>query len=272
MSNSHTSFVGSIPETYHAHLGPLLFEPFARDLVGRLKPSSREILELACGTGIVTRHLHERFGGAATIAATDLNEGMLNQARLNLGPVHGITWQTADATALPFPDRTFDTVVCQFGVMFFPDKPRAMREAFRVLKPGGQWLFNVWDSLAVNPVTRVVHETVASHFETNPPNFYALVPFGFHDVATIRSLIDAAGFQDVVIDTVELESSGPSAEHVAKGLVCGSPLLLGIKERGGDPEAITTAVAERLESTFGSRRVQATMQAHVVAARRPASR
>jgi ubiquinone/menaquinone biosynthesis C-methylase UbiE len=270
MSNSHTSFVGSIPETYHAHLGPLWFEPYARDLVGRLDLSSspRQILELACGTGIVTRHLHERSGAGATIVATDLNESMLDAARRHLGQAPGITWQTADATQLPFSDQMFDAVVCQFGVMFFPDKPRAMREALRVLKPGGQFLFNVWDSLAVNPLPRLAQETVASFFDTNPPNFYSLVPFGFHDVTTIRSLLDAAGFQDVVIDTVALESSGPSAEHVAKGVVCGSPLLVGIQERGGDSDAISTAVAEKLESAFGNHPLHASMQAHVVTARR----
>jgi ubiquinone/menaquinone biosynthesis C-methylase UbiE len=149
MAHSNVSFVGSIPEAYHQYLGPLLFEPYAADLVGRLQLSSStpEILELACGTGIVTERLHERFGDAAIITATDLNEAMLDVARRRLSQSARITWRAADAAALPFPDQTFDAVVCQFGLMFFPDKLQAAREALRVLKPDGQWVFNVWDSL-----------------------------------------------------------------------------------------------------------------------------
>ena len=113
---------------------------------------SGELLETACGTGILTRALAARLPEAVAITATDLNEPMLDFARLQ--PSGGrVAWRQADAQALPFSDGTFDAVVCQFGVMFFPDKQRAYREVFRLLKPGGRFLFSVWDRLETNDLS-----------------------------------------------------------------------------------------------------------------------
>jgi ubiquinone/menaquinone biosynthesis C-methylase UbiE len=272
MTQMNARFSGSIPEIYHNHLGPLLFEPYAVDLAARLEApvgSKGRILELAAGTGIRTRHLRARVPPSAGIVATDLNEPMLEVARAWVGAASGVEWRQADATALPFPPEAFGDVICQFGLMFFPDKLRAAQEAFRVLRPGGQFLFSVWDSLEENPLGRVAHETVASFFPSGPPEFY-LVPFGFHDPPTIRDLLGRAGFGEVAVGSVRLEAVAPSAEHAAIGLVRGSPVLNAIEERGAvDPDTIVAAVAAVLAKVYGDRPLRVPMRAHVVAARRP---
>ena len=149
-------FAGSIPKLYETHLVPLIFEPYAADLARRVaacKPS--RILEIAAGTGVVTRALARSLPGGVDIVATDLNPGMLEQAAA-VGTSRPVQWQQADAMALPFPDASFDTVACQFGVMFFPDKAKAFAEARRVLKPGGTLLFSVWDRIEENEFADVI--------------------------------------------------------------------------------------------------------------------
>ena len=142
------AFVGSIPENYDRYLGAVLFEPYARDLVERVKVSDGgSLLEVACGTGIVTRRLRDRLPAGAQIVATDLNEAMINYASQKFRAGENIEWRPANALDLPFADQTFDTVICQFGLMFFPDKQKGVNETFRVLKPNGQFIFNVWDAI-----------------------------------------------------------------------------------------------------------------------------
>lgn len=273
MTASDAHFVGSIPETYHRHLGPLLFEPYAADLAGRLElaasPAPR-VLELAAGTGILTRRLRERLPAGASLVATDLNEPMLAVARANLGATAGVAWRQADASELPFAAETFDVVACQFGLMFFPDRARAAREAARVLKPGGQLLLNVWDSLDHNPLGRIAHETIAAFFSSEPPDFYK-VPFGLYDPAAIRTLLESAGFEEVRAVTVPFAAQAPSAEHAAIGLVRGNPILLAIRERGmAEPDEIVAALAAALAKPFGDWPLSVPMQAHVFTARRGA--
>lgn len=271
MTASDAQFIGSIPETYHRHLGPLLFEPYATDLAGRLElsagPAAR-VLELAAGTGILTRRLRERMPAGAILVATDLNPPMLEVARANLGATSGVEWRQADATALPFPPETFDAVACQFGLMFFPDKPRAAREAARVSRRGAQLLLNVWDSLEHDPIGRIADETIAGFFPSDPPDFYK-IPFGYHDKGVIRALLEGAGWDHVQASTLPLIAEAPSAEHAAVGLVRGNPVLLAIRERGtAEPDAIVAGVAAALAKEFGDRPLRVPMQAHVVTARR----
>ena len=194
MTGTHARFTGSIPENYDRYLGPFLFEPYAQDLVRRLdaKEGAR-VLEIACGTGIVTRRLREHLPPASALVATDLNPPMLEIARRKLGAVKGIDWRQADACALPFPDASFDAAVCQFGLMFVPDKPAACREARRVLVKGGTFLLSTWGALAQNPVGRIAYETVASFFPADPPDFYT-VPFGLHQPEVVRGFLAAGGF------------------------------------------------------------------------------
>lgn len=271
METPHAHFAGSIPETYHRHLGPLLFEPYAADLAGRLELTAREaprVLELAAGTGILTRRLRERLPAGASLVATDLNEPMLAVARANLGDTAGVAWRQADASELPFAAETFDAVVCQFGLMFFPDRARAAREAARVLKPGGQFLFNVWDSLERNPLGRIAHETIAGFFPSEPPDFYK-VPFGLYDLSASQALLESAGFEEVRAVTVPFVAQAPSAEHAAIGLVRGNPILLAIRERGmAEPDEIVASVAAALAKAFGDWPLRVPMQAHVFTAKR----
>ncbi len=267
MSERNAQFVGSIPEFYDRHLGPVLFEPYARDLADRLElnPDVR-LLELACGTGILTRRLRERLPASGQLIATDLNEPMLAYARGRLGKHPRVEWHQADATELHFSAGSFDVVVCQFGLMFFPDKPRAAREVRRVLRQGGLFAFNVWDTLAQNPLARIAHETIGGFFPTDPPDFY-LVPFSYADPGEITRLLSEAGFGEVELNYLPLEARSESAEHVAAGLVQGNPVGAAIRERGGSVDTVTAAVAEALRREAGSGPIRFNMQALVVTAR-----
>jgi SAM-dependent methyltransferase len=254
VTDTNARFVGSIPENYDRHLGPVLFEPCARDLARRVPttPGTR-VLEIACGTGIVTRHLRERLPRDARLVATDLNPPMIEIARRKLGDAPGIDWQQADACALPFPDGEFDVIVCEFGLMFVPDKPLALREARRVLVPGGTFLFNTWDSLEKNTFAKLAHETVNSFFASDPPTFYQ-VPFSLYDGSALRSQLAAAGFDPITVDAVTLTGESPSARDLARGLVEGNPVGNTIRERGGmSVDEVIGAVAKRLAREFGDR-------------------
>jgi ubiquinone/menaquinone biosynthesis C-methylase UbiE len=266
VEKSHAQFVGSIPQHYDRHLGPVLFEPYARDLARRLEgPSPKRILELACGTGILTRELRSRLP-KASIIATDLNEAMIEYALTRPDAASGITWRAADMSALPLPDHSFDAVVCQYGVMFVPDKPAAMREAKRVLAPGGTFLFNVWDSLERNRFARITHSVVERLFPADPPSFYR-TPFSMHDGVEIRALVEAGGFSAVEIESVSIQSQAPSAAEFARGLVEGNPLFTAIQERGTVPvEKVREEVAQALADELGERPVRVALNAIVVEA------
>ena len=274
-SSRDARFVGSIPQVYDEHLGPLLFAGYAADLAGRLAlrtEAPSRVLELAAGTGILTREIVSRLPAGSTLVATDLNEPMLSVARGKLDrarPEVTVEWRTADATSLPFDDGEFDAVACQFGIMFFPDKPKAAREAFRALRPGGQWLFSVWGSFDENPFGRITHEAIAGFFEGDAPDFFR-VPFGFADPRALRALAEDAGFSGVEVTAVDRTVQTPSAEHAATGLVKGTPGLLAIEERGGaSPDEIVRAVADALAGEFGDAPLRMPARTHVVSAFRP---
>jgi len=218
-----SAFVGSIAELYEECLVPVLFEPYAADLVERavaLKPE--RILEIAAGTGAVTRKLAAALPASA-IVATDLNPDMLAIAeRRDAGG--NVGYQSADAQALPFPAEEFDLVVIQFGAMFFPDKVAAYREARRVLDRGGTLLFNVWDRLEANTGSLAIHDAVRAAVPEPKPEFIARTPFGYHDRATIEAHLRQAGFATVKIEQVERESPPGDAARLARGMCLGSPL------------------------------------------------
>lgn len=268
MHDKNAIFGGSIPENYDRYLGPVFFEPFANDLVARLDPKlHRNVLEIACGTGIVTRRLRDRLPAEVRLVATDLNPAMLALAQSRFDQKENVTWLEADAGALGFPDGSFDAVVCQFGVMFFPDKETAMCETHRVLSPGGVFLFNVWDSFEQNPVAQAAHETIASFFDRDPPSFYQ-TPFGFHDAEVIRGLLRNAGFAEIEISVVRLPCQSRSAAEFAIGLVRGNPVAGAIEERGESVDRVVQAVEKRIGERFGVAPVETTMQALVCRALR----
>lgn len=259
-------FAGSIPAIYEECLVPVLFAPYAHDLAARAAAlAPRAVLELAAGTGAVSRVLAAALP-EATIVATDLNPAMLDIAALRSGAAANLSFQPADAQALPFADGAFDLVAAQFGAMFFPDKPGAYAEARRVLAPGGTWLFNVWDSLEANPGSRAVDDAVRDAVPEPKPAFMARTPFGYHDAAAIERDLRAAGFSDVTIERVELTSPTGSAAALARGMCLGSPLAneLAVHPEDVRERALAAALiaAERMEADGPLR-----MSALVIAAR-----
>ena len=225
-------FAGSIPEIYDRFLVPLIFEPYAADLAGRVAALGAE---RRAGDGGGHRRAHARacacgLPPSTHIVATDLNQPMLDQAARRQ-PAGAVEWKQADALALPFADRSFDVVACQFGVMFFPDKVQGYREARRVLRPAGRFLFNVWDRISENEFADVVTQALAELFPSDPPRFMARTPHGHHDVERIRQDLKAAGFADVAIEAVDARSRAPSARHVAVAYCQGTPLRNEIEAR-----------------------------------------
>src|SRR2546423_1133323 len=268
MENKNAQFAGSIPAAYDRYLGPILFQPYAEDLAERLKAGGNtSVLELACGTGILTLVLRDRLPATVRLVATDLNEPMIRNAATKFTHNAAIEWKQADASSLPFDDKSFDAVLCQFGIMFVPDKALCAREAHRVLKPGGAFLFNVWDSMEHNDLGRIAHETISSFFEKEPPTFYQ-VPFGYYDQAEIKRVIEAGGFSNVHVDVISKTSVATRAEDAAIGLVHGNPVSVAIAERDAVLlPAITAAVADALRKHFGAPIFRAPMRAIVVQAR-----
>lgn len=267
MSEANARFLGRIPEVYDRHLGPVIFEPYAADLARRVTVATpAPVLEVACGTGILTRQLRNRLSPCVQLVATDLNQPMIDHARSKLGVPANIDWRTADAAALPFADASFAALACQFGLMFVPDKGAAFREARRVLAKDGLFAFNVWGGFEHNPFGRIAHETISAFFSTDPPNFYQ-VPFGFHDSGELRRLLDTSGFSHVKLDWVTLEAHSDSAKSFAVGLVKGNPVSIAIQERGVALNPIVDALEAALARIGGDLPFRSTMRALVVTAK-----
>src|SRR6476646_2184751 len=262
-----SAFEGSIPKLYEEYLVPLLFEPYATDLASRLAARSpARVLEIAAGTGVVTRRLSSALPQGASIVATDLNQSMLDMAS-SVGTARPVTWRQADAMELPFDDETFDAVVCQFGVMFFPSKSQALSEARRVLARGGVLLFNVWDRIEENEFAEVITAALESCFPADPPRFLARTPHGYHDRAAIKRDLELGGF-DVPprMDTVAARSRAESARVPALAYCQGTPLRAEIEARDKSrlteaTEAAAAAIARR----FGPGPVDGKTQALVIA-------
>jgi SAM-dependent methyltransferase len=271
MSSSDTDkvFAGSIPEFYETYLVPLIFEPYAADLAARLASKSlTRVLEIAAGTGVVTRALASALPEAVSIVATDLNQPMLDHASA-LRTKRPVEWRQADAMKLPFEDATFDAVVCQFGVMFFPDKAKAYSEARRILKPGGTFLFNVWDRIEQNEFADTVTTALRTFFPSNPPRFLARTPHGYYDKNIIERDLATGGFTaSPEIMTVTARSRAQSFKIPAIAYCQGTPLRNEIEARDasrlGDA---TDAAAEAIGERFGRGAVDGKIQAHVVSIR-----
>jgi SAM-dependent methyltransferase len=269
MESGDSAFAGSIPALYDRYLGPALFDPYAADLARRVADlATGSVLETAAGTGRVTQALACALPDSVSIVATDLNQAMLDFAASQDG-VERVSWQQADATALPFDDARFDAVVCQFGAMFFPNKVAAYREALRVLKPVGRFLFNIWDKIEANEFAHVTTEALVALFPEDPPLFLARTPHGHHRTDIVADELRLAGFGNVAIETVELESRLPAARDLAIGFCQGSPLRNEIEERRPDRlEAVTEAVARAIAARLGEGPISGSMRAHVIAASR----
>ncbi len=259
-------FSGSIAECYETYLVPLIFEPYAADLANRLaaRPLTR-VLEIAAGTGVVTRALASVLPEGVSIVATDLNQPMLDHASA-LGTRRPVEWRQADAMQLPFEDETFDAIVCQFGVMFFPERAKAFAEARRVLRPGGVLIFNTWDRIEENEFADTVTAALESVFPKDPPRFLARTPHGYWDPQTIRRDLANGGLTESPrITTVSARSRADSARVPAIAYCQGTPLRNEIEARNASLLGEATDIAaEAVAQRFGRGAVDAKIQAHVV--------
>jgi ubiquinone/menaquinone biosynthesis C-methylase UbiE len=265
-----SAFSGSIPEVYERYLVPPIFDPYAADLANRamlLNPT--RVLEVAAGTGVLTRALANALPSSTGIVATDLNQPMLDQAAL-VGTARSVEWRQADVFRLPFPDDAFDMVACQFGVMFFPEHAKAYAEIRRVLRSGGKFLFNVWDRLDQNEFAETVTRALAELFPQDPPRFMDRVPHGYYDYSTIQHDLVEGGFSKPAdISTVTARSSAGSARIAAMAHCMGTPLRNEIESRDATRlDEATACAAEAIERRFGSGVVTGKIQAHVICVER----
>lgn len=259
--DSVVSFAGSIPANYEKYLGPFLFEPYAVDLASQLQDKKYPaILELACGTGRVTAHLAKSVQHDE-ITATDLNPDMIEEAK-RIVKSESIKWMVADALELPFDDNSFDTVVCQFGIMFFPDKLKGLQEAYRVLKPGGRLIFNTWDDVKNIPAIHEGRKIIESYFDDDPPIFYN-IPFSMHNEKELTTLMNDAGFKNAKT-TLVIKDGTSDAESLSIGMVEGNPILLAITEK--DPKLVKPIeehIRKMLAEKFGDNPLKSPLQAWV---------
>jgi ubiquinone/menaquinone biosynthesis C-methylase UbiE len=268
MSLHDNVFAGSIPEIYDSNMVPLIFAGFAEDIARRIAAlAPTAILEVAAGSGAVTRALAPKLAPNTRYVVTDLNQPMLDHAAKRQGADARITWRQADALALPFDEAVFDVVCCQFGIMFFPDRVAGYREAKRVLKPGGRFVFNVWDRIEENIFANDITNALADMFPSDPPRFLARTPHGYHDAALIRDELERAGFRDITIEARAEICRAPSPRHTATAYCQGTPLRNEIETRGTDKlQAATDHAAAAIASRHGDGEVTAKIQALVVTA------
>jgi SAM-dependent methyltransferase len=268
MSSTNTDkvFTGSIPKIYETYLVPLIFVPYAEDLAKRLAARSpTRVLEIAAGTGVVTRSLASALPESAAIVATDLNQPMLDLAAA-IGTKRPVEWRQADAMQLSFEDASFDAVVCQFGAMFFPDKAKAFSEARRVLRPGGVFIFNAWDRIEENEFADAVTAALAPVFPADPPRFLARIPHGYHDRSIIERDLKGGGFKGrPEIETVAKRSKAASPRMPAIAYCGGTPLRSEIEARDASRlDEATDIAAKAVAERFGTGAVDGKIQAHVV--------
>jgi SAM-dependent methyltransferase len=253
-------------DLYDRFLGSVLFEPYAIDLASRVADlSAGAVLEMACGTGILTQQLRIRLKPSVALTATDINPGMLDYAQKKLKQLKRIDWKQTDIANLTFPDASFNVVICQFGLMFVPDRNRAFQEMRRVLVNGGMLAVSVWDRMEANPWGVAVHKTIGTLFPDNPPQFFK-VPFSLADVDVLRTLLHANGFDQITIQRVSMGCRSNAARSLAIGMIEGAPILAEIQERGGSSGPIVDAVANAFGQLGGDSPFQTTMQAIVVTA------
>ena len=262
-------FDGSIPQSYDRMLGPFLFHWSAERLAERTRaPSPGRVLELAAGTGIATEALRRHLPQDCELHASDLNEAMLDLARARAPLQEGVRFSIIDAQELPFDDASLDAVICQFGLMFFPAPEAALREALRVLRPGGQLLFSVWDSLERNPPVALVHTLLQELYPDEPPRFLE-IPFGMHSHVELEQLFERAGAEAVSIETCEHVTALASARGPAEGMVRGNPGVIELETRATVPvQQLVDTAAERLGAQWGHGPFEAPLSAIFIDARK----
>jgi SAM-dependent methyltransferase len=266
--STDSAFTTDVAGFYESSLVPLIFEPYAADLAARamaIAPDS--VLEVACGTGVVTRALASALPHSCIIEATDLNDAMVAHAEM-VGTSRPVRWRQADVMALPYPDNSFDVVVCQFSVMFFPDRIGAYREIRRVLRAGGTFLFNVWNGIENNDFANVVTDAVGSLYPGDPPLFLARTPHGHGSAAEIEADLAAAGFETFALSQRDDISAAASPDLPAIAYCQGTPLRNEIEAREpGGLERATAVAKAALKERFGDGPIEGRISAVVVSTR-----
>ena len=263
MTDNSSEFVGEIPKSYDECLGPNIFSYYAHDMARRVAAvGPAAVLELAAGTGIVTRQLRDVLGDDVSLLATDLNPPMLEVAKTKFQDTEKVRFEQADAQALSFETDAFDVLVCQFGHMFFPDRIAAHKQAMRVVKPGGCYIFSTWGRMDQNPFSRITHETFSDAFAGDPPGFYT-VPYSLHDAGQVMKELSEAGLTAVAHTELAHERVVEDFDHFAHGLVFGNPSIDEVHARGGDPVEIRGEIANRMRAAFGPEPSAMPLVAHV---------
>jgi len=268
MSNTDTVFAGSIPTIYDSHMVPLIFQGYADDLAERIAGlAPAEIIETACGTGVLPRAVAGKLRPGTRYVASDLNQPMVDYAKAHEGTTPAIDWQQINALKLPYKDASFDCVVCQFGAMFFPDKVAGFTEARRVLRPGGTFLFSVWDSLEENDFAKVVTDALAPGLGEEMAGFMRRIPHGYFDLGLIKTHLAAAGFPQVAVETSVKVSQAPSPHFASMAFCQGTPLRAGLERGGPDALEAATKIAEQaFEKRYGSGPFEGKISAHIFTA------
>jgi ubiquinone/menaquinone biosynthesis C-methylase UbiE len=265
---SDANFSDLVPEYYDREMGPVFFESHAVAMADRLPVSpGMQVLEIAAGTGWVTRHLLERLPADGKLTVSDLHPDMLAIAQQTIDDPR-IEWEQADALALPFADNRFDVVVCQFGSMFYPDKVEGHREAFRVLKPGGIYLVTTWCSHQENLWAKTIHAKMADVFPDDPPLFMRK-PFSYCDQEALGADLVEAGFEETAMETVPHELVIEDLPKTLRGMLLGSPLGAAIAERNGDVTEIGKLIAQDFKEFGGESPHRSIKTALFVSARKP---
>lgn len=262
-------FLDSIPQAYQEYMAPLIFDPYAADMAERaLAHSPTAILEIAAGTGVLTRKIALNLKPNARFTVTDLNLPMLRIAQKNIQDDR-ITWQLCDALSLPFEDHKFDAVVCEFGAMFFPDHVKAYKETNRVLRQNGRFYFSVWDKISENDFAYAVELALEKYFPNNPPKFMSRTPHGYFDQEMIHNELDTSGFSEIEFETLTFTSKAPAAKFVAAAFCTGTPLRSEIESRiPGGLEKATAYVTDVLVELYGSGPLESKMRAFVISAKK----
>ena len=262
MTEINIEYKDAIPSKYERYLGPYLYEPYAIYTKGLIKGSPQFVLELAAGTGRATKHIAEKIGIEGKLIATDINPGMLNLAMKQINS-NNVEFLEADTQNLPFPDNSFDCVICQFGFMFLPDRQKGFNEALRVLKPGGQFISVTWDKAENNETLHISQQTVKSHLKNDPPSFYAR-PYSMHNPDELLNHLTTAGFSNTKIEKVTLIGGCPKAMDAAIGFVEGNSIIHEILKDGNELlQIIKDEIVKKIHSKIGPDPIKSNLNAWV---------
>ncbi|MDA0193924.1 MAG: class I SAM-dependent methyltransferase [Bacteroidetes bacterium] len=263
MSEKSVPFEKTIPGVYERYLGPYLYEPYALYVTNKIKDRPKHVLEIGAGTGRLTNHLAKKIGLDAKLIAIDINPAMLDIARLKVNEPN-VEFQVADAQYLSFPDNSFDFVVCQFGFMFLPEKQKGFNEAWRVLKPGGQFLFVTWDKAENNITLHISQQTILHLLKATPPPFFGRAYSSMNNPEELRSYAEVAGFENVTVQKITLEGQSPTAMDAAIGFVEGNAIIHEILKEGPELlQTIKTTIVARINEQVSNDPVHSELNAWV---------